>query len=66
MWAPQIDLEEPLRGVVEEFIRSVSGGGRPISDGHTGLRLVRTLEAATESMRTRGQPVDLASRAILQ
>jgi predicted dehydrogenase len=66
MWAPQIDLDEPLRGVVEEFIRCVHDGSRPLSDGHTGLRLVRTLEAATESMRTRGQPVDLGISAILQ
>ena len=33
----------------------------PTADGQAGLRVVRILEAATESMRHAGRPVELST-----
>jgi predicted dehydrogenase len=60
MWAPQIPAREALRVEAEHFVSCVQSGSSPITDGAAGLRVVRLLEAATRSMRRRGEPVDLA------
>lgn len=61
MWAPQVSLTEALRVEVQHFVDCVRTGRTPITDGHSGLRVVRILEAASESVRLRGRPVELAS-----
>ena len=50
---------EPLRAVAETFLRSIETREQPRTDGHDGLRVVRILEAAQESMDTCGVPVRL-------
>lgn len=60
MWAPQVDMTEALRTEVLHFIRCIEEGERLITDGEAGLRVVRTLEAATRSISDRGQPVELS------
>jgi predicted dehydrogenase len=60
MWAPQIDLNEALCTELREFVAAVAASRPPLSDGHAGLRVVRMLEAATESMENRGRVVELA------
>jgi len=59
MWAPQLDLTEALRTEAIHFIRCIEEGRHPITDGASGLRIVRLLEATTQSMTNRGEPVDL-------
>ncbi len=60
MWAPQLDLSEALARSVSEFLRSIENGETPPTDGHAGLRVVRVLEAASESMADRGRVIDLS------
>jgi len=60
MWAPQIPTREALRAEAEHFVECVTSGRQPITGGAAGLRVVGLLEAATRSMRRRGEPVDLA------
>lgn len=60
MWAPQVSLTEALRVEVQHFIECIRNGQKPITDGESGLRVVRILEAATESLGKRGQPVELS------
>ena len=55
MWAPKLDPTEALRHVVAEFLGSIRERRRPLTDGHAGLRVVRVLEAANESMKAGGQ-----------
>ena len=62
MWAPKLDITEALRIEGQHFIDSIETGRRPITDGETGLRVVRILEAATESMKARGKLVELEGR----
>lgn len=65
MWAPRVDPTEALLAEVRHFMDCVENGTRPISDGEAGLRVVKILEAATESMTNRGQLVELAeARAV--
>ena len=64
MWAPQIDLTEALSVEAAHFAECVASGGAPITDGESGLRVVRLLEAATESMAERGRLVSL-DRAVV-
>lgn len=59
MWAPRLDVTEALQMEALHFLRCIETGERPISDGQAGLRVVRLLEAATESMHRRGQAVEL-------
>ena len=59
MWAPQISLTEGLRVEIQHFLECIRQGRTPLSDGASGLRMIRILEAAHESLAQRGQPVDL-------
>jgi predicted dehydrogenase len=60
--SPKIDLREPLRVEVEEFLASIREARRPQSDGWTGLGVVRVLEAIQRSMAGGGAPVSIESR----
>lgn len=63
VWAPKLDTTEALRHVVAEFLDSISQGRKPLTDGYAGLRVVRLLEAAQQSMKNGGQAVTLAGAA---
>jgi predicted dehydrogenase len=58
MWAPQLDSTEALHTEVQHFIRCIDEAARPLTDGEAGLRVVRLLAAATESLKLRGRVVD--------
>ena len=45
IWSPRIPATEPLRLEVQHFIECVATGTQPLSDGESGLRVVRVLEA---------------------
>jgi predicted dehydrogenase len=63
MWAPQLDISEALHTEANHFVRCIVDGETPLTDGRAGLRVVRILEAASQSMRDRGQVIELeASR----
>jgi predicted dehydrogenase len=59
MWAPQIDIKEALGIELREFIGCIEQRTAPIADGHAGLRVVRILEAATQSLSQRGRVIEL-------
>jgi predicted dehydrogenase len=44
IWSPRIANREPLRIECEHFAECVRTGATPVSDGHSGLRVVRVLE----------------------
>jgi predicted dehydrogenase len=41
---------EPLRVECEHFLACIRSGERPLSDGESGLRVVRVLEALQSSL----------------
>ncbi|MGA1999910.1 MAG: Gfo/Idh/MocA family oxidoreductase [Terriglobales bacterium] len=59
MWAPQIEQTEALKLELEYFLECIVTGKSPINDGHAGLRIVKMLEAADESIKKRGNIVQL-------
>lgn len=59
MWAPKLDGAEALRVEAEHFLDCIETGKTPETDGRLGLRVVEVIEAATSSMRGRGETVHL-------
>jgi len=57
MWAPKIGVTEALSVEGEHFVDCIEHGKRPETDGHLGLRVVELIEAATSSMRGKGETV---------
>jgi predicted dehydrogenase len=47
---PRLSLSEPLAVECSEFLKAIRTGIPPRSDGHDGLRVVRTLEAAQAAL----------------
>lgn len=59
MWAPQLEQIEALRNELAYFVECISSGNVPFNDGMAGLRVVKMLEAANESLAKRGALVYL-------
>jgi predicted dehydrogenase len=60
MWSPKLDMTEALQTEALHFVDCIQQGKRPITDGEAGLRVVRILEAATQSIKQQGQLVELS------
>ena len=50
IFSPRIGNDEPLRIECEHFVQCVLNGTEPRSDGASGLRVVRVLEALDRSL----------------
>jgi predicted dehydrogenase len=59
MWAPQIEQVEALTQELTYFVDCIMKDQTPVNDGHAGLRVVRMLEAANQSISKRGELVYL-------
>jgi predicted dehydrogenase len=59
MWSPNIEQIEALKVEASYFIDCIRNDKRPFNDGRAGLRIVRMLEAADESLRHKGKVVKL-------
>jgi predicted dehydrogenase len=59
MWAPRIEQAEALTRELAYFVDCIVNDKTPMNDGKAGLRVVKMLEAATESLRQRGTLVYL-------
>src|SRR5690349_21450796 len=59
MWAPQVEQVEALRAETAYFLECIEQNKTPFNDGIAGLRVVRILEAADRSVRSRGEVVKL-------
>ena len=59
MWAPQLDITEALAHEARHFIGCVEQGRSTLTSGEAGLRVVRLLEAASQSIAARGRVIEL-------
>ena len=57
MWSPKIEVTEALKTELAYFVECIEHKKRPINDGMAGLRIVRMLEAAEESLKAKGEAV---------
>ncbi len=56
---PYIRVGEPLRLECEHFLNCIRTRETPLSDGEDGLRVVKVLEAANQSLGKNGQPIKI-------
>lgn len=59
MYAPQLEQSEALRHELSYFVECVASGTVPFNDGCAGLRVVKMLEAASESLKRKGALINL-------
>ena len=59
MWSPQVNRVEALTQELAYFVHCIKNNQTPSNDGVAGLRVVKMLEAATESLNKRGALVYL-------
>jgi predicted dehydrogenase len=63
MWAPKVDGAEALLVEGKHFVDAIKNGKKTISDGEFGCRMVELIEAATASMRGRGETIHLPKKS---
>jgi predicted dehydrogenase len=56
---PKVDMVEPLQAECSHFIQCIQERRSPRTDGHSGLRVVRVLEAGQKSLTEGGVSIDL-------
>jgi predicted dehydrogenase len=54
MWSPQLEKAEALSKELNYFVECIATGNEPFNNGCAGLRIVRMLEAASESLKKKG------------
>jgi predicted dehydrogenase len=59
LWSPKVNDTEALRLEVAHFRNCIEGKEKPLTPGERGLAIVRMLEAADESMKKRGEAIEL-------
>ena len=59
MWAPKVEQIEALRLEASYFADCILNDNNPFNDGYAGLRVVKVLEAASQSLEQRGKIVQL-------
>jgi predicted dehydrogenase len=59
VWAPKCDQAEALKVELDYFVNCILNDRTPINDGAAGLRIVRLLEGADQSLKDRGKIVSL-------
>lgn len=50
IWSPQVPNHEPLRLECQHFLECIAQGRKPVSDGASGMRVVRVLERLQEEL----------------
>jgi len=51
--------DEPLRRECQAFLEAMQSGHAPVTDGESGLRVLRVLQAAQRSLVMNGEPITL-------
>src|SRR3989442_9400057 len=59
MWAPKLAQTEALKTELAYFLDCILNDKRPFNDGMAGLRVVKMLEAADQSLKERGKIIPL-------
>jgi len=58
---PKIDSSEPLKNQCLDFLKCIEKNTNPLANGKEGLKVVRILEAAQESLKRRGALINVLS-----
>ena len=60
IFIPKVTQDEPLKVECQHFLDCIHHDSTPLSDGISGLNLVRILEASSQSLNSNGAPVDFS------
>lgn len=60
--AEALDKAEPLARQCAQFVESIETRRRPVTDGESGLRVLRVLDAAERSLAGNGAPIELREK----
>ena len=58
-WIPRVQQIEALKAEAEYFVDCITSDKTPMNDGQAGLRVVKMLEAANESIKAKGRLIEL-------
>lgn len=61
MHAPQLEMKEALAVEADNIVKAIGGSESLICDGRAGLRVVRILEAAQQSMNQGGTTINMGA-----
>jgi len=56
-------MREPLQIECQHFLDCIEAGKKPLSDGESGLAVVKVIDAAKKSLKERGRPIRLKPSA---
>jgi predicted dehydrogenase len=59
IYTPKINTQEALSLIVADFVNCIKSGTQPLSNGQTGLDVVKILEVSTESIKHKGKEIRL-------
>jgi predicted dehydrogenase len=59
VWSPKVEQAEALKVELSYFVQCIRQGSNPDNGGEAGLRVVRLLESADQSLKARGRIVPL-------
>lgn len=59
MWAPKVEQKEALALEAEHFVDCIKNDKKPMNDGLAGLRIVKMLEACSQSLKNKGKMINL-------
>ena len=59
VWAPKVEQTEALKVELDYFVDCIRNDRTPLNDGEAGLRVVKLLEAADQSLKERGRAVSV-------
>ena len=59
MYVPQLDSKEPLNVMCRHFIDCIKNNKAPRSDGLSGLKVIKIMEAAQQSLKENGKEIKI-------
>lgn len=59
MWAPKVEPTEALKAEAQYFLECIETNKQPFNDAEAGVRVVRMLQAAHQSLQQKGKAVEL-------
>jgi predicted dehydrogenase len=61
IYIPKINLVEPLKAECQHFLECIEKGVKPLTDGLSGLKVIRVLEAAERSLREGSKAIPISA-----
>lgn len=56
---PKIEMSEPLKNSCQHFLDCIKENKKPLSDGESGLMVLKILDAAQKSLKLNGKSIDI-------